>query len=58
MNGYVFRGSNFVIYIFASLLKTNLISKEGIAPHGAILSFKSKSLFGRTVSAMEANRKS
>ena len=50
--GYTFRGSNPVIFIFASLLKCGLLLKE------RILSFKSKPHLGRAMSAKKANRQS
>ena len=57
--GYTFRGSNSVVYIFASLLKRGLLLKGTILLLSEqILSFKSKSQFGRIMSARDANRKS
>ena len=57
--GYTFRGSNSVIYIFASLLKRNLLTnKKKLLYLEQILFFKSKSQFARAVLAREANRKS
>ena len=55
---YTFRGSNSVIFTFASLLKRGLPLRKEFAPLGANSFLKSKPHFGRAMSVKKANRKS